>query len=541
MPESSANTRGVNKTTHHFPYRFRDFLREHTLLLIILILAVAVRSWRFGSVPPGLNQDEASTAYDAFSLLHYGIDRNGFPFPVVLVSWGSGMYSLATMLAIPILAIFTLSELTARLPMFFLGIFTIIAFYAVCRRIDPKFGILGAFVLAISPWHIMLSRWGLDSNVFPSFLLLGTWALLSAIGRGRTPLLAAALFGICLYAYGTAYLVVPIFLAITYPFLLYKKKLTLRAAAISTAAFLIVALPVVAFVVINQLQLPSLNFGWFSIPRLPSTPRFVSFPTLFQDNALPGIWDNTRTLWHILVFQDDNTFYNVLPGYGYAYIWSLPLIVIGFLVCCRRVISSRSMIEMMFLVWFAASIILGFAISVNVNRINCIFLPLLFFLAVGIDVFRRNRLIFAGIVTALLLSFYFFSRTYFTTFPKLIGPRFFASFGEAINYASENTSGPICVTGNVNMPYIFVLFYRQTNPHVFLNTVQYTNPHGEFRDVGSFDRYTFGLDECSGKVFESYILTLDEANGLDPLQFTTRRFANYAVARPVPTVKNTPP
>ncbi len=533
MPESSANRHGVYKTTHHFPYRFRYFLREHTFLLIILILAIAVRSWKFGTIPPGLNQDEASAAYDAFSLLHYGIDRNGFPFPVVLISWGSGMNSLATMLTIPFLAIFGESELTARLPMFFLGILTIIAFYAVCRRIDPKFGILGALVLAISPWHIMLTRWGLESNAFPGILLLGVWALLSAIDKRRTPLLAAALFGICLYAYGTAYLVVPIFLVITYSFLLYKKKLTLKSAVRSMAVFLIVALPLVAFIIINHFQLPSLNFGFFSIPRFPATPRYSSFPTLFQDNALPRIWDNARTLWHILVFQDDNTFYNVLPGYGYAYIWSLPLIVIGFLVCCRRVISSRSMIEMMFLVWFAASLILAFAISVNVNRINCIFLPLLFFLAVGIDVFRRNRLIFAGIITAFLLSFYFFSRTYFTTFPKQIGPRFFASFGEAINYASENTSGPICVTGNVNMPYIFVLYYRQMNPHVFLNTVQYTNPHGEFRGVGSFDRYTFGLDECSGKVFESYILTLDEANGLNPSQFTSRRFANYAVARPI--------
>ena len=69
--------------------------RADPVLLSAMAVGLLVRAWAFGSIPPGLNQDEASTAYDAFCLIHYGMDRNGFHLPVMLVSWGSGMYSLA--------------------------------------------------------------------------------------------------------------------------------------------------------------------------------------------------------------------------------------------------------------------------------------------------------------------------------------------------------------------------------------------------------------------------------------------------------------
>ncbi len=48
--------------------------RLDPVLVVIFVAAVLVRVWAFGSIPGGMNQDEASTAYDAYALLHYGID-----------------------------------------------------------------------------------------------------------------------------------------------------------------------------------------------------------------------------------------------------------------------------------------------------------------------------------------------------------------------------------------------------------------------------------------------------------------------------------
>src|SRR5690348_6754137 len=46
--------------------RVAAFIRAHWLLFVILFLGAAVRLYAFGSVPAGLNQDEASTGYDGY-------------------------------------------------------------------------------------------------------------------------------------------------------------------------------------------------------------------------------------------------------------------------------------------------------------------------------------------------------------------------------------------------------------------------------------------------------------------------------------------
>ena len=78
----------------------------HILLFVmILIIGVFARTWEFRSLPPGLNQDEASSGVDAFDLLHYGVDRNGVSFPVLFISWGSGQNALYAYSLIPSIAL----------------------------------------------------------------------------------------------------------------------------------------------------------------------------------------------------------------------------------------------------------------------------------------------------------------------------------------------------------------------------------------------------------------------------------------------------
>jgi hypothetical protein len=68
----------------------RKISRDQILFFFILALGFFGRSWNFSSLPPGLNQDEASCGVDAYDLLHYGTDRNGETFPVHAIAFGSG-------------------------------------------------------------------------------------------------------------------------------------------------------------------------------------------------------------------------------------------------------------------------------------------------------------------------------------------------------------------------------------------------------------------------------------------------------------------
>ena len=133
-------------------------------------------------MPNALNCDEASAGYEAFSLLNYGIDRNGNHNPSFLVAWGSGQNALLTYLIIPLIKIFGLKTIAIRLPMAILGCVSLVILYLLLRKIsNKKLAIIGLAFFAICPWHIMKSRWGLESNLFPDLILIFAYMLIKGI------------------------------------------------------------------------------------------------------------------------------------------------------------------------------------------------------------------------------------------------------------------------------------------------------------------------------------------------------------------------
>jgi hypothetical protein len=110
-----------------------------------------------------------------------------------------------------------------------------------------------------------------------------------------------------------------------------------------------------------------------------------------------------------------------------------------------------------------------------------------------------------------------------------VGDAFFAQFGDAINTAANATTGPLCITDRVIEPYIFVLFYRKINPHIFTRTVQFENPGAEFQNVATFDRYTFSLRRCDPARTAAYVADQDEAAQIDRTRFSTHQIGRYVV------------
>jgi hypothetical protein len=506
-------------------------LREHGLLVAILCLGIAVRLYAFGSVPPGLNQDEASMGYDAYALLHYGIDRNGFHNPVLLVSWGSGMNALPSYFAMPFLILFGLSAAAIRAVNLTGGLVSLPAFYLLARRTgDKTLALLAAFLLAISPWHIMLSRWALESNLLPALFLLGVLFLSRAREDPRSLLWAAVFFALTLYAYGTAYLATPLFLALALLSYFRHRPQSWKPVVQAGALFSLLALPIALDVVINQFKLSSIKTPLISMPRLPSEPRYQTISTLFGGGGPGTIWNNVHAFWRVLVTGNDGLIWNAIPGFGWLSAVSLALAAVGLVVTIRRGRFRFPHTESLFLAWLAVSIVVGASEEVNINRINIVFLPLIFFTAVGIRALAASRVLLAASVVFYCFAFASFTHKYFaSSYRAQASTAFYPSFGNAIDKAANATPGPLCITGRVNQPYVFVLFYRKTNPHVFLQTVQYENPGAPFQNVASFDRYTFGLDRCDPAITEGYVADEDEENLIDHARFSTEHIGRYVV------------
>ena len=141
--------------------------------------------------------------------------ETGNKMPAFLVAWGSGQNALLTYLMIPFIKILGLNILSVRLPMAILGCISLIIMYLLLNKIsNKKIATIGLAFFTICPWHIMKSRWGLESNLFPDLILIFIYLLIKGLEDKNQILyyLSFAIAGITAYAYGTSYYFLPVFI-----------------------------------------------------------------------------------------------------------------------------------------------------------------------------------------------------------------------------------------------------------------------------------------------------------------------------------------
>jgi len=482
-------------------HRAHSLISERTNLCLIRILAISAlllgiwaRAFRFGEVPLGLNQDEASIGYEAWSLLHYGIDRNGFSWPVHLMSWSDGQNALYAYFAMPFIAS-GLSIHSIRLPMLLAACASLaLVWISASRLFGEKAGWSATTATALSPWHIMLSRWALESNLLPFVFLCGFTCLVIArdsIHRTVWIVFAGALFGLSLYAYGTAYLAVPIFVLGALSLGVKGKDFTPGHALAALAAFTIVALPIGTFVLINLFKWHTISVAGITMPRLPVF-RAHSMVTSTSYSA------DAADLWNLLITQNDGSHYNVIEPYGILYstvffiLAAAAAILTVVFAAQRRWPVARALLAC----WLISTLPTGLVQQANINRVNLLLAGMVFAAGVAaaiLDKKFRGAVILAqlGVAVASL----FFIHSYFAERGPLLvfSPGFVPALQRAQAMASSTQR--ICVTEEPITPYIYALFSERTDPREFLRTVQYDGtPPTWF--VTEFGRYTFGLSRC---------------------------------------------
>lgn len=483
-----------------------------------------------GSIPGGLNQDEASIGYEAYSLLHYGIDRNGVSLPIHLIAWGSGQNALYAYLSMPFIYLFGLNPLSVRMVSVLLGLLSMVLFYLIAVQLFKRkvAAAAAAFFIVICPWHIMMSRWALESNIFPSLVLLAVFFLFKAIHQpkwliGFTLTLAASL-----YAYGTAYFFVPVFGLGVLSLLVAGKVFKLRSLLWNSVVFVILAAPIGLFLLINRFSLSPIPFI-FTIPKL-TVPRVEQVSSAFESNAFAMFVQHFKLFLNLFITQNDGLLWNAIPGYGYMYPLALPLIAIGILYGSFKLVKQFRAETAIIAIWFGAAVFMTLITDVNINRINIIFYPTVYLAVAGLMwLHKQIKYSLAVAACAFAVFFILFCGHYFTAYAKQINPIFYESFGEAITYASDETEGNIYVTDQVMMPYIYVLFYEKIEPQQFIRTVDYINPGQPFQFVRSFGRYHFGKPELRPNENAAYIFSNNDSLPDENSGYRIKRFKHYTV------------
>lgn len=182
----------------------------------IVVLAFLLRFVGLTSYPTGFTTDEASYGYDAYSILKTGKDQWGVSWPLTLRASGDFKLPLYSYITVPFVAIFGLNEFAVRFPNALLGTLAILLTYLMVKGMskDKRLAIWAGFLLAISPWHMSLSRGAFEMNLTTFFIPLGVWAFLKGIKNPLFMVLAAFSFGLNLFSYHSARLFMPLLLAL---------------------------------------------------------------------------------------------------------------------------------------------------------------------------------------------------------------------------------------------------------------------------------------------------------------------------------------
>ena len=221
--------------------------RWTTLLILgILVLGTFLRLWKLGTLFEGMAWDEAYKGLDAIAIRKYG-ER-----PVFL-DWNAGREAMIAYLVAVSQHFLGYTVNSVRIVLALAGSLTILFFYLFIRTIlNNNVALLSTFLLAVSKWHIIHSRYG----VRIALIVLFQTALFYFIARGLTSrknnsgwlIAAGAVAGAGFYTY-IAYRITPVivlFLAFTKDLRIHLKR-NWKAIALGLLLCVIVLLPLAKF------------------------------------------------------------------------------------------------------------------------------------------------------------------------------------------------------------------------------------------------------------------------------------------------------
>lgn len=519
------------------PARFLPFL--------LLLLGACLRLICLGSVPGGMHQDESFVAWNAFAILHEGIDSAGHRLPVYMADWGDGHSALYVWLLIPVLALNGghFSPILSRLPQAIVSVFTLWSVYRLVKCLfHEKAALWSLFLLAICPWHIMMSRWGLDANLAPGFLIFGLTFFVRGLEQEKYLLLSGLFYGLSLYCYAVIWPAVPVMLSLQIVYCLAHRKLHFDRWSLGAALILfIMAVPLLLFVMVNSGFLPEITLPFMTIPEMSGYRGSEIALTLSE------MWENLRYTLSLLWHQQNGSAFDIILPWGLFYDIGRVFMVIGAIalslrlfLCLRR---KEFCPEYFLFVQLLGGGLTCLLVTAILHQINALYIPLVLSEAYGVwtvaELIRRKRalpakLFSCGVALIYLLCLALFQRDYYTDYRRLVGAYFAEGVEKCVDFALEqcaaNNIDTIIAEKGAQWPRL--LLYTETLPSQYLSSVVYgAPPNPASFELESGIRVHMGVD-CDNIDHESvYIIYYSDVPDFEN-DFVLTQFHDWYVAVP---------
>ncbi len=505
-------------------------MKKLLALFFILLLAFFLRFYELGENPPSLTWDEASWGYNAYSLGIDGRDEFGRFLPLdYLESFGDFKPPLYAYLDIIPVKIFGLNELAVRFPSAFFGVLTVLITFFLVRKLFKTnknveiIALASSFILAISPWHIMLSRAAFEANVATFFIVTGIWLFLEAIEKRKWFLLfSISSFILSLYTFNTARVVVPLLiLLLSFGFRskLFKIK---EASIVSVFLAVLLVLPTIKFLLTPQAGLRFKEVNIFSDIKVVQTAN----QEILNDNnaSWSKIIHNRRFAYGVEFLK--HYFDNLSPSFlfirgdgnpkfstqdvGQLYIWELPFLLAGALFLFRKREGYWWIIPSWLLIGILPAataretphalriettlptfqIIVAYGLVIIFNKLSSIKLKE-----------KIKYLIYSAFLFLLVFNVFYYLHGYYAHYRREYSREWQYGYKDAIVYVQKNEKDykKIIFTEELGRPYIYFLFHLKYDPKKFRNEAIIEREALGFVHVRSFGKYEFTKDFNSVK------------------------------------------
>ena len=450
------------------------------ILVGILVLGAVLRLIALDKYPSGFTPDEASFGYDAYSILRTGKDQWGNAFPLVLKSFGDYKAPLYSYLDIPFVAILGLNKIAVRLPNAVLGTLAIVVTYLLVRKIAGyKLSLIAAFLIAISPWHIMMSRGGFEANLTTFFLPLGIYLLLD-----KKLVLAALALGLNLFTYHSAKLVTPLVLMIF--IVIFRDEIFKidRKKILAGGLVFFVFLAVTGYTIFNGAGARVKDVSIFNGSLEEGFNERQVALAVGENSYLAKLIHNKYTVDirkfvsnYVTYFSPSFLFthgpaeytYGMLAGEGVLYWFELPLLVLFFISFVK---SRERKFFWLILGWILVAPIpasLATGLGYAGNRVVIILPALSIALALGLVEgwkFLKNKYLAGVFIVFCLLCFLGFLENYFVVSPAVAAKGMLYGNLEAANWLAQDVgkNTNIVLDKGISEPHIYVAFANKWDP-----------------------------------------------------------------------------
>lgn len=489
------------------------------ILILITILAFAIRFIGIDKFPSGFNADEAAIGYNAYSIIQTGKDEYGQFLPLSFKSFGDYKPGLYFYFVIPFVATLGLNETAVRLPSVLLGSALVFLIYFLSLQIfkDKRIAYISSIFMAINPWAIHFSRGAWESNAATFFITLAVYLFMKGLKNNLTMFFSLLSFLISIYLYQSPRLVVPV-MVLGFTIIFWKEIWSLLKTHWKKNLVLIAILFALAIPVMLQFlsgsgserfqglsflsdEGPSLRVnelrGQHNNPNGIDSKSLHNKAVAYSTNFLGHYLDHFTG--DFLFINGDPLIRNKTPESGQFFIIQSLMLIIGLLF----LIKFNSKLKYILVVWILVSPLASSLTYQTPSALRALSMvsPIILIMAFGLvkllDILKKKPIqILISIIFISIISFEFvhYLENYYIHSPKRYPLAWEYGFKEMIEKLStyEKDYNNIVISDRYDQPYILTLFYKQYDPSKYQPQATLSERDKfNFGTVKSFDKYRF--------------------------------------------------